>query len=102
VVRPRDVEGDVGSGIARSDEEHITRPELAGIPVLARMQLHDAGLERLRESRDPACLVHGHGDHDMIGLEPSAAGIDDVADAVARHAIDPDVRPHGKGELLRV
>jgi hypothetical protein len=85
-----------------ADDEDGAIAELRSVAVLARMQLHDAGIEFLREPGDPRPLMARHRDHHVVRLEAPRPADDDGPVAVARHPIDSHACPDWKIELRGV
>jgi hypothetical protein len=60
--------------MARTDHENATGLQLGGIAVLARVELPDARIELVGEGREVGLLERARRDHDLLGLDPQAAG----------------------------
>ena len=101
-VRPRQLDGDLGAGIAEADDEGRTVCELRRISVVDRVQLHDPRIEILRERRLLRHAVGAGRDHDVLGLERFEAGLDDVALSVVPDPVDRDTRARRELEPSRV
>ncbi len=63
-----DVLGDLGSGVGRSDDEHLAGGELAGVAVAGAVQLGHRAAEFLRQRRHPGPLVGTSRDDHLRGL----------------------------------
>jgi len=68
------LEGDLGSRVARPDDEDSSISKLGRVPVFGRVQLEDGGIKLGCEHRHPGLLMGGHGHHHVVGLEPPLAG----------------------------
>ena len=106
VVRPHDLERDVGPRVPRADEQDAAFAELRRPAVLARVQLHDRWVELARE-RGLARNPMGSGRHDdVVRLEPTARGREDEPIPLPGErlhvAAGPDVEPEPFGIGLQV
>jgi len=77
-------ERDLRSGVSGADEQHAARLELREIPIFARVQLDDRGIEVRRKPGNPRLLEGGHRDDDVLRLVPPTVGGDEVAIALTR------------------
>ena len=99
-----DVEGDLGARVAGTDDQHATGSQLGGVAVLARVKLHDLGVELAREVRHPGFVVRAGGHDDLCCKPPRLAGDDDVSVVVfgTTKAVDADSGSHRQLEGVRV
>ena len=72
----RDVERDLRAGVARADDEDVAVLELAGVPVVARVELTDRRIELAGEGGDARLVVRAGRDDDLVRLEPAIADAD--------------------------
>jgi hypothetical protein len=101
-VCARDLECDLRSGIARADHENRAVRQLAGVSVLAGMQLDDPRVEVGCEVGNLGHPVGAGGHHDVIGLEKLVAVLDHVPAVPAGHAGHLDTGPGRQLEAVRV
>src|SRR5215210_227596 len=93
-VSTRHFEGDLGTRVARSDNEDAPILQLGGVAELAGMQLDDAGIELSGERGHPGCLVVRHRHHNVFGLEPEVACAHDEPAPLSGEPLYPDARPN--------
>jgi hypothetical protein len=65
----RDLERDVGTGLAGPDDEHRSGQELAGVVVLGRVELADARVELIGDLGNPRQVFRSAGNDDVVGRE---------------------------------
>jgi hypothetical protein len=68
---PRQLDRDLGSRIARSDDEYISGSELTRVLVLGNMKLGDPRIELGCEIGNSRALPARHRNHDVVGFESS-------------------------------
>ena len=101
----RRLEGDVRAGMAEADDEHGPVGELRRIPVLARVDLSDAGIELPGDLRDRRHGESPSGHDHLARPEPAVSrGGDELTAAVAglHQALHPRGTPDGELEPGRV
>ena len=94
---------DVGTGVAEADHEDRSRLQLGRVPVFARMELHDGGVEASRELRYARAIEGTSRDDHLTGDIPPLSGVDEIATFRTRQRLDAvDVRAADDRKLERL
>src|SRR6266480_5919193 len=99
---PGQLEGDLGSRVARPDHEGTALLQLRGALVLTGVELDDARVELRGEVRNTRGPVRAGRNHHAVCLEPPVAGDNDESVAVFEESLDSYARPDGELEPCRV
>ena len=95
-------QGDLGTGVARADDQHWAAGQLGRAAVVTRVQLSDAGVQLSGERRNDREVVSPGGQHHVAGPPAARSGHDQQVRAVSAHGLDPHAQLHGQFDLLGV
>lgn len=98
----RQFERDLRAAVPRTDDEHRSVGEREGVAVLARVQLHDMGVQRGRDGRHAGTLEGSRRHDEVVRLEGRAMRTQHEAVAIEAKGIDARRGAHRQVEALRV
>src|SRR5207344_37441 len=98
----RDLEGDLRTRVADTDDEDPSVCELRWVAVLERVQLTNRHIEIGGERRDLRLLEVRHGDNDVVRLEGLALCSHQEPITAPRQAVDARAGADRQGESSRV
>ena len=101
------VVGDVAPRVGGAHDEHRAVRQLRRTPVVAGVKLPDRRVEPVGEGRHPRGAAEGPGrDHDVVRLDPDAAGGHGIPVPAPLQPLHPRAEPHrqveGRGIRLEV
>ena len=97
-----DFHRNVGPGVADADQQHRALPQLRGVAVVLRVQLHNSVVEVRGERRRPGDLMVAHRDDDVGGADVAAVRRHQKRVAVPGEPGDPHAGVHRQLELAGV
>ena len=96
------VQRDLGTGVAGTDNEDRTVSQLSGVAVIDSVQRTDARIELVGDIRHPRAHGRSGRDHHCVRSQAPAHRRDQVTVTVSTELIDPPAQPDWKREPGRV
>ena len=95
--------GDLRPRLSGADHQHGAGRQRSRVPIVRRMHLQDRRIDGSGERRDDRVVVAAGGDHHLVGLERSCAGLQQIAAGLAtRQSVDRDAAPDRRIEAAHV
>src|SRR5215203_1113921 len=101
-VTARHLQSNLRPGVPGAHDHDVSLAELCEVPVLARMQLDDCGIQLPSERRYPGPLVSRHGHHNVLGLQLQVPGSNEIPASSPPQSVYFEAGPNRQLKVLGV